>query len=214
MLFNRREEYGRNPYFDELDEKIKIEMISYSEPIYKDGILIGVVGIDLNFNKYVEIINKLNVDKGGYAFLLNDNYDYIVHKKFTSKDNLKEIEGAKYMDIAYAMYKDESGSLKTEFEGEKKFMGYTRLINGWILITSIPQKEIFKDMNYGILYAFIAIIIGLIVSSKIATLISRKISEPVILATHFAEELALGNLDEKLYITSSDETATLGRFFK
>lgn len=201
------------PYFDELDGNIRVEMISYSEPVYKDGILIGVVGIDLNFNKYVEMINTIQSIKGndGYAFLLNDNYNYIVHKNFTSQDNLKEIQGGKYKYIADAMFNNESGCLDIEFEGQKKLIGYTHLINQWILVTVIPQKMIFKDMQSGIFYALIAIIIGLISSSRIAIQISRKISEPVILATHFAEELAMGNLDGKIYITSSDETAMLGK---
>jgi diguanylate cyclase (GGDEF)-like protein len=200
-----------DPYFDQLDEKVKVEMISYSEPVYKDGILIAVVGIDLNFNKFVNIVNHIKDPEGGYTFLLNDNYNYIVHKKFTSKDNLKEIEGGKYKYMADAINKDESGCLEVEFDGEKKLIGYTHLSNEWILVTSIPQKIIYSNMQAGIIYALIAIMIGLVLSSHIAVQISRKISEPVILATHFAEELAMGNLDEKLYITSSDETATLGK---
>lgn len=199
-----------DPYFDQLDEKTKVEMISYSEPVYKDGTLIAVVGIDLNFNEFVKIIDNLEPPEDGYVFLLNDNYDYIVHKRFTSKDNLKEIYDGKYKYIADAMHKDESGCLEVEFEGQKKLLGYTRLINNWILLTSMPQKVIYKNIQSGIVYALVAIVLGLMLSSKIAIQISRKISEPVILATHFAEELAIGNLDGKIYITSSDETATLG----
>lgn len=200
-----------NPYFDELDKKIKVEMISYSEPVYKDGILVGVVGIDVDFNKLVKIVNNIQVPIGGYAFLLNDNFDYIVHKKLTSQDNLKEIDGGKYKSVADEMNKDGSGGLVVEYEGEKKLIGYTRLINDWIIVTSVPQGIIFEDMKSGILYALIAIILGLIVSARVAIKISKKISDPVILATHFAEELAMGNLDGKIYITSSDETATLGK---
>jgi diguanylate cyclase (GGDEF)-like protein len=200
-----------DPYFDKLDEKIVVEMISYSEPVYKDGTLIGVVGIDIDFNNFVKIVNKIQTPKGGYTFLLNDNLDYIVHKKFTSKDNLKEIQSGKYKFVADEMRREDSGCLVVEFEGEKKLLGYTHLINDWILVTSVPQRIIFEDMQSGILYALIAIILGLIVSARLAVEISKKISEPVILATHFAEELAQGNLDGKIHITSSDETATLGK---
>ncbi|MEK6263818.1 MAG: EAL domain-containing protein, partial [Clostridium sp.] len=200
-----------NPYFYELYKNIKVKMITYSEPVYKNGFLIGVVGIDLNFNKYVEIINNIEPLKDGYAFLINDNYDFIVHKKFTSQDNLKEIQDGKYKYVIDEVDKDPSGCLEIEFEGEKKFIGYTHLINEWILVTAIPQKIIFKHMYYRIFYAIIAIIIGLIIASRIAIQVSRKISEPVILATHFAEELAMGNLDGNIHITSSDETATLGK---
>jgi diguanylate cyclase (GGDEF)-like protein len=200
-----------NPYFYDLGEKINIEMISYSEPVYKNGILIAVVGIDISFQKYIKIVNTIPVYQGGDTILLNSNYDYIVHKEFTSKDNFKRIKGGKYSGNVELMRKNKSGYFEVEFEGEKKLLGYSKLENEWIIITSIPQRAIFQQMRSGILYAFIAMILGLIIASRVAVLISRKISQPVILATHFAEELAKGNLDEKIYITSGDETETLGK---
>jgi diguanylate cyclase (GGDEF)-like protein len=204
-----------NPYFDDLGEKSKVEMISYTEPVYKNGIMIAVVGIDIRFEQYVKIVNYLSVEEGGYTFLLNNNYDYIVHKKFTSKDNFKRIMYDKYSYNVDVISKNKSGYFEIDFEGEKKLLGYATLENGWFILTSIPEKAIFHDMSQrmmqGVHYAFIAMILGLIIASRVAVLISRKISHPVILATHFAEELAKGNLDEKLYIDSGDETETLGK---
>jgi len=199
-----------NPYFDQLDEKTAVEMISYSEPVYIDGVLVGVVGIDINYKKYVGTINDIVVDSKGYAFLLNDKFDYIVHNKFTSKDNLLKVEGGKYRKVADEIRKHDSGYIECEYNGEKKILGYAQLTNDWIIVTSIPSKVFFNDIRDGILYAFIAIILGLLVSSRVAIAISRRISRPVVLATHFAEELAKGNLEEKLSITSGDETETLG----
>jgi methyl-accepting chemotaxis protein len=204
-----------NPYFDDFGENTKVEMISYTEPVYKNGVLIAVVGIDISFEGYVKKVNNLGVEDGGYTFLLNNNYDYIVHKQFTSKDNFKQIKDGKYSYNADVISKNDSGYFEVDFEGEKRLLGYAKLENGWFILTSIPQKLIFHKMSQrmmqGILYAFIAIILGIIISSRIAIRISRKISQPVILATRFAEELAKGNLDEKLYITSGDETETLGK---
>ena len=185
-------------------------MISYSEPVYCDGVLLGVVGIDLNYKKHVEIINDIAEGSKGYTFLLNDKYDYIVHNKFTSKDNLLKVEGGRYRKFADEISKKHSGYFECEYDGENKILGFAQLINGWIIVTAIPSKEFFKEINSGIFYAFIAIVFGLLVSSRIAIGVSKRISKPVVLATHFAEELAKGNLGEKLCIQSGDETETLG----
>jgi methyl-accepting chemotaxis protein len=65
-----------DPY---VDPELKISMISYVIPLYKDDILIGVVGMDIEFNHIKQAISKTKVYDSGYVALVNQNYDFLVY---------------------------------------------------------------------------------------------------------------------------------------
>ena len=57
-----------DPY---LNSNINVYMVSYVVPIFKDGKSIGIVGMDIDFNKIQGIVENTKVYDSGYAFLLN-----------------------------------------------------------------------------------------------------------------------------------------------
>lgn len=208
---NIRKGMWSKPYIRYIDENLSQEVISFTEPIYIDNNLIGIVKLDINTNIFKNIVNNIKINDTGYVFLLNDKLDYIIHKGLKSSDNLMNINSGEYKDIADEIKKNDSGVLNCSFEGTKKILGYSRVSNGWIIVTSVPVSEALKGIKYLSFLNIIIIIIGILISSKVAAYISRKISQPLVYATEFAEELASGNLDRKLDIISDDETAVLSR---
>ena len=64
-----------DPYIDPV---LKINMISYVVPMYKDNILIGVVGMDIDFSYFDKTISDTKVYDTGYASLLDGKYDVLV----------------------------------------------------------------------------------------------------------------------------------------
>ena len=58
---------------------VNSDVITYSKPIFKDNVLIGVVGVDLKLSYIKSLINGIKVYNTGYASLYNDKYDYLVH---------------------------------------------------------------------------------------------------------------------------------------
>ena len=61
-----REAMWIEPYYS---DKCGSMVISYVVPIYKDEILIGVVGIDMDFDKLVSYVGNFNVMDDGAAYL-------------------------------------------------------------------------------------------------------------------------------------------------
>lgn len=57
----------------------KTFIAEYSVPIIKNDSSIGIVYIDISFEKLINIINKVSVGKSGYGFLLSKTGNYIVH---------------------------------------------------------------------------------------------------------------------------------------
>jgi methyl-accepting chemotaxis protein len=69
-----------------VDATINVKMISYTKAIFKDGLLIGVVGIDLAFEDIEKTIGSMKLYKSGYSFLLDIDYSIILHPSLKKGD--------------------------------------------------------------------------------------------------------------------------------
>ncbi len=207
----KKEGVWSNAYTKNLHGNIKKEIISYTKPIFKENVFLGVIEVDIDFNLFKDIINHIKISNTGYAFLLNENLNYMVHKTLKQSDNLASIDHERYKYIGKEIKKTNTGVKECFFDGENKLLGYAHLSNGWIIVTSVKLKEVLKDIKYIVFFITLIILIGMLISSRIAIYVSRKISEPVVLAAEFAEEIANGNLDIRLNIQSNDETEILSK---
>ncbi len=204
-----------DPY---VDNKSGVETVSYTMPIYSNNTLIGVVGIDIAFEDFKKSIFDIKAYNTGYAFLLNEEYDYIVHKTLTQKDNLKEIDKGKYKAIVDKMEKDKSGAVDAIFGGQKKLMSYSRLINGNILVITVPRVEVLKGV-YSMLYIMIGVVVlGCIIAFVIASIIGRNISGRIAIATNYVANISkldlktgLNEKEKEIILKSKDETGIMGR---
>jgi len=61
-----------------VDADIKVPMITYSVPMYKNGKFIGCAGIDISLEGINEILAKMNKEyKGSELYLIKENYNII-----------------------------------------------------------------------------------------------------------------------------------------
>lgn len=66
-----------DPYIDKnLDSNEMV--ITYSKPVFIDDTLIGVVGMDLKYSYFSEVIEAMKVYTSGYAILLNEDMEVLV----------------------------------------------------------------------------------------------------------------------------------------
>ncbi|MCT4621108.1 MAG: methyl-accepting chemotaxis protein [Marinisporobacter sp.] len=187
--------------------------VPYTVAIYEGDIFIGVVGIDMAFDKIEEIVKNMKVYDSGYAFLYNDNLDYLVHPSFTSKDNLENIENGKFKFIADEINKKDSGFIKFKFRGKDKVIGYAHLKNGWVIAVGPPIKEILKpigDLRITIAQTLFFIIILFII---ISLYIGKSISKPIIKVTELINKTANFDLvydkNFEILYKYEDETGTI-----
>ncbi|WP_053956511.1 methyl-accepting chemotaxis protein [Inediibacterium massiliense] len=187
-----------------LEEEINKTVASYTEAVYKDDILIGVVGIDIDIDHIKNTIDDMNVYDTGYAVLYNSEYDYLMHPTFTMKDNLKTIEDGKLGFIAQHMEKKDSGVIEYEWTDQEKIIGYAHLSNGWILELVPSIEEIFKPVDQLRFKIALFILLGIILSVIIGLYIGRSISKPIVKITELIDrteklDLAYDKAYEKYY---------------
>ncbi|MCB2312862.1 methyl-accepting chemotaxis protein [Clostridium tagluense] len=174
---------------------LNMNIVSYTKPIFKNGTLIGVIGLGFKFDNIIKSIKDIKIYDSGYAVLYNEKFDYLVHPDFSSKDNLATVKNGVYKNIYDKIKGKSSGYVRYQSKnGESKILGYATISNGWVLTVAPPIKEIFSGYNSLINMMIIASIIGVALSILVALILSNKISKPIVVATNFINELSKLNL--------------------
>ncbi len=151
-------------------------MISYVVPIEKDGVTLGVVGIDIDFTQFQESINSIKVDTAGYGFLLNTDNTILVHPSEETGKALSDISAPLADFVSNA--ENEGQSLTYQYNGERT-ASFSTLKNGMKLVTTVPRSDIMAS-SYTLLYMILGAVIGsLIVAIILGFFIGGRISMPV-----------------------------------
>lgn len=162
---------------------------SYAAPLYKDGVLVGVIGMDVEFSLVMDIVDDIQVYDNGFAYLSLPNGDVFYTP---AADHI--------MDRAHT----DHGFAETHMQ----------LYNGMTLTVHADYTDIQRD-SYSILTMIIlssfVIMIGFVVFSYIMT---SKITKPLKELALAAETLADGNTDVNIECESNDEIGTLSAVFK
>lgn len=132
-----------SPYFD---KDIGITVVSYSVPIYAGDLLIGVAGADITTEDTLDLIQEVKNYNSGYAFLLDEKLNFIVHPKYTSKDNFAKIENGALAEHSSTLLQNEEGIIKYALE-DMQIMSFSHFDNGWIIAITQPYSEAFQPIN-------------------------------------------------------------------
>ncbi|MBZ9622998.1 methyl-accepting chemotaxis protein [Clostridium sp. FP2] len=202
-----------NPY---IDKDSKINMVSYTMPVYANNELVGVAGMDISFESLKKMILSTKIYDTGSAFLLDKDYSFIVGSSKKNTDKLDTLENGKYKFITDELKNKKTMVLETKFEGRTQMMGYYTLNNGQIMGVKVPSSEVLKNLN-NLRYIIVLIIaLGIIGSIIIALFIGRRISRPIEVATGFIGKLAKLDLtynDKNInqMLLSKDEIGVMGK---
>lgn len=200
-----------------VDSLSKVSMISYTMPIFSSNKLIGVAGVDISFDTLKSLILSTKVYETGNAFLLSDNYNFLVDKNKTDEDNLATMNGGMYKYITDEMKNNKSSIIEADYGGKPTLMSYYRMHNGQIVGVSVPGSEVFKSLNILIYIIISVILIGVLISILIALYIGKRISKPIEECSKHMNILAEGDLTQQIsdkYLKMNDEIGLLVRSTK
>ncbi len=197
------------PYFD---EDAGIVLISYIKPIYKYFTFVGITGVTFDYSMIENQVLDEVVYETGYAYLLDENYNFLVHNKYDVETSLLSI-GDEIKPLYEAMLEKEVGIQEYKLDGEDKISGFIRLSNGWTVGINPPLNEIFEardGMNRIFIFVLIAVVV---ISSIIAIILSSMLAKPLNMVTkslgHVSElDLQQDNNIDKLK-KAKDETGKM-----
>lgn len=128
------------------DEDIEEEVFSYSVAVYVDDLFIGVAGADINAADMARVIREMSLYDGGRSALLDENHKFIIRSDKESADEEKTIAEA-LTEEKKVSPESRSGIVRYFFDGEEKILSYSRLLNGWIFITTQPADTVYRPLE-------------------------------------------------------------------
>jgi len=168
------------------------------------GKLIGLTTADWEIDEVIRELNAIKPTENSFILLCVPAEDYVI-----SSTRTNAVIGASIQEIPWDINAD-----AFHFNGIEylRFGKYTD--NGWLLSVQIPVNEIFADIErQNGRFSVIIAVVFLIMLFVAWLLISRLINAPITKLTAEVSQIALGNLEEKIKVSSKDELGLLAQVF-
>lgn len=189
-----------------------VMVISYVEPVYVDDQFVAIVGVDIELNTLVNMLQQYTTAsyKGSKVFLFSNDGLIYYHPDYPqgAQTTLKDLGLEHYSNILQEQDSDDQ-VLPFTYEGEQAELSFVSLENGINLGITAPNREIYKDRDITVLRT-VLLLIGLIVLTIVLALwLSNWIVLPLKKISDAATRVGKGDYDTPLTIDRLDEIGNL-----
>jgi methyl-accepting chemotaxis protein len=181
---------------------------SYVTPVVVDGTAIALVGMDLYLDDVQETLEATTLFDTGYLYMMHPDGRVLIHPRVDFESNLND-EGD-YDGLLEKMASEETGFTTYERDdGQKVVAAFSHLNNGWIIASSIPEKEVLKVVSMVITVMIIITVISLVVAVVVSVVMGKSITKPITQIVEVVEKIKDGDFTNIVEVESNDETLVL-----
>jgi len=191
------------PYISEANDLVT----SYVKPIIINNEVIAIVGMDLNLAHIQKNLESITLYETGFVSMMDQNFNYIVHKNNEMGTNLKNYDGGN--EIINDLKDNNIGSLSYINSGNNTISAYSKMNNNWIIMAEIPESEVVQIVNKIIFLILIIAAVSIVFSIIIAYFIGKSITKPILEVAKTVSVLKDGDFTTKVQINTKDETKIL-----
>ena len=187
-------------------------MVSCVKPFYKDGDLVGVIGVDIDFSTLINDLEELRAFDNGYAFLCSSDGKVYYHPLYDSGTYIQEdVEG-----FDAQLQNESSGDVlySGRSNGENIEYAFRTLTNGMRLVLRAPVAEINADVANMVRTISAIVLLVVLASVFVTVIVCRHITKPLRELTVAADKISRGEYDIDLGVSSKDEVGVLARTLK
>ena len=188
-----------------LDDTSFVMVTTAGAGVFDDeGRLIAVSNVDWEIDEMVNELLAVKPTEGSFVLLCAPEHSLIISSTYQNTERLSSLD-----DIHWDIH---AGSFTSD---GIKYLSFSRILNnGWLLSVPIPEKEIFAEVeNQNNRFSLIIVFLAFLMLCLVYIIISKLINAPIKQLTSDIAQLALGNLDFQIKITSKDELGLLGQTF-
>lgn len=194
-----------NPYEN---KNINTNVISYVTPLYKNGELLGVVGIDINLAVLRDIIDTMMIDDA-LCILVGEERN-LIYKNNSIVQQKSVEDSADISAILTLFYNSDKYTLNTFSWNKEMYLGNAaKLGNGMTLITGLPTAPILANYARHLLAIFLLFIVVCIVTFLALCYENAKILKPIHIITKTTYKLSRGEINLEIPYKSNNEIGTL-----
>ena len=193
-----------------------VPVISLSYPVYENGVLRGVVGLDLPLGAMRDTIKSIKFFETGKAFLIDKKGHFIVHEKYSLDDTIFKGDAQTFAPLQTAL-----GSTKYnffEFPVENTNMFFVSLPfagSDWTLVLIVPVAEVFSKLWKMTITLLSITLLGIFFIVAVTVVLIKAILKPIKNTTFALKNIAQGegDLTVRLPVQGNDEIADMSEYF-
>ncbi len=185
---------------------------SYFIPIYKAGMLIGVLGMDIPCDILIDQVENIRIYNTGFVCLLDKDQRVIYHPDLPITSSFDELQLSVTADT---FKRDNSGDdlIRYVTHGARRQMSFSTLSTGMKIVCIAPTDEINAPWITLIKDIALITVITILVFVLIIFVIMRAITRPLTQLTVASKRLANGEYDVDLAYKSKNEIGALTTAF-
>lgn len=169
----------------------------------------GVVAIDLRLKKLADMIQKAQIGKRGYVYIVDSQKRYVVHPGAKAMTEAEEVK------LAPDIFANDSGALKyTDQAGNELEAAYiTNKETGWKLVGVMQTNEVTQAAQPIKWTTLTVIVLSLLVGGALVYIMVAPITKRLRELVHVSHRIREGDLTEVIPVHSRDELGQLGVSF-
>ncbi len=188
-------------------------VITVATPVQRQNQMIGVAGADIDLGSVSSIINSLDFDGHGHAFIVSSDGKILVHPE--SRLALKSLADAYPNSTPHVR----AGLQEVTQDGRSQFISFTP-VNGvpsanWYVALVLDQDSAFSMLSEFRTSAIVAMLIAVLIIISLLGMLIRVLMQPLLDMGRAMHDIAEGegDLTKRLVIHGHDEFGTLGLSF-
>lgn len=206
-----------DPFFDPASG---ITMITAASPIRgTSGKLLGVTTADMDFTNVQKIVSEIVVGENGYAILITKDGSYLGKgtEPIAADDqgifpNISSDKNTSLASLGSETIKNLNGSGTFEDDNGMNRVFYSQIPEtGWIVILTIPEKEILEPVNSIVFKVIIVTVIALVLLVFFLSIVSRNITRPLKPLQADIDVISKGDFTRSIQIHSEDEIGQISK---
>lgn len=198
------------------DFSTKKTVMSIVQPIYKhdSGELCGFAGIDITLDRLHDVMKGYKLGNTGY-YILASAQNQLIYYPDASMQNKNLAESKMSKNVIQAIQSKKEQLIDFTDRGTTNH-GYISTIGTtqWTVTTAMPDAEYFSPFYAALQTMLIVFAVALVILFTLIVLVSKGIVKPLGKLKKVANEVADGNLNVTLDVTSSDEIGQVAAAFK
>lgn len=195
-----------------VDSAYGTQILSAVTPVFDESgsEMLGVVGIDVSLARISDVMGGYTIGKKGFVYLLSGSGTMIYHPE-ADQIQLHISEVGVSENMSQAVSAGEEKFLRYKAKGVTKY-GMLEPVGdtGYQVVSNMPATEYYA-LLIGMVIAFaVLFVFGMLLIIVSIKRSADRISRPIMQLNHTAQQLAAGDLNVVLEITSEDEVGELG----
>lgn len=197
------------PYADAVsDSLITSNIRSFTN---KSGQILGVIGIDVQQSVISDMLSEIKTGKTGFAMIIH-NTGIIMADGNNPDNNFKSIEEVEIEGLE-GILSEELTPFNVAINGVEYIVNPSKVEGtDWILASLMSEEELTEGADRIIYLIAIISVIMLILVGGLVTIITKKITTPIIRASQYLESIAKGDFSKDVdskYLARKDEIGTI-----